>query len=988
MLGKKESLCILLSFSVIISILAISNYSIDQLFLWDVDKRQDNYLIKEKEYTIAWKMNGTAISTENNTQYKPELCSDGAGGAIIVWEDDRNSNYDIFAQRIASNGSTLWIINGTSICSDSSNQYLPQICSDGNGGAIIVWEDYRGSSSDIYAQRINATGHVQWTNNGVAICTVSSNQYKPQICEDGNGGAVITWYDTDIYAQRIDSNGQIKWTSGGIPICDDVSSQGYPQICNVGQGNFVIAWHDYRDGGINANIYAQMVDLYGNVQWTDDGIPICTSPYNQFQPHLCQDGNGGAIIVWKDLRNGANYDIYTQRVDKNGNLKWENNGTPICVLSYTQSSPVICSDGLGGAVISWDDGRGSDWNIYAQRINSSGSIQWTLNGIGVCVLSEIQSNSAICGNNYGGATIVWEDYRTGTDYDIYLQILDWNGTEMLAHNGVALCNATDEQQSPKICSDQEGNAIIVWQDMRNSVNWDVYAKYINSSQNQAPFSNHPDDIETNSSGIESINWSISDDFGIGQYRIWANDTPNSYYIWKNWSIWVNNTNLKISINRSRAGYFNYTLEYKDINGLYGSSDTVFVNITNNAPTSNHPSDINTYANGTETINWTLYDDFGGSKYRVRVAWKANETYLLTDWMPWINNTNLAVSINRTNPGTFQYTIQYNDSDGEFGLNDIVIVTVENTLPLSNHPDDIITSVGVPKNISWLIYDDYGSGFYRVWVNNSNNEYIIWKDWTPWSNNTYFNVTINDTISGVYNYTIEFNDTYGITGIPDTVFVEVTSENPTSNHPEDINISIGTTGQIGWKLCDETGEGQYRVWLNDTNGKYYIWVNWTPWTNNTYLNIPINSSSLGTFNYTIEFNDSTDLFGYPDTVIVTVKGNNGIKQNVSAGFSQIYQYDDEGFLWVYIEIYTSSATNITITTNFTRPTDLSNLANGIIYYNIELENDSALINVTIYFYYKDNILGGIEENSLMIFWYDGAIKEWKQLETIFFDLNNK
>ena len=47
-------------------------------------------------------------------------------------------------------------------------QESPQSVSDGAGGAIITWQDSRsGQFKDIYAQRINSAGVWQWTAQGV-----------------------------------------------------------------------------------------------------------------------------------------------------------------------------------------------------------------------------------------------------------------------------------------------------------------------------------------------------------------------------------------------------------------------------------------------------------------------------------------------------------------------------------------------------------------------------------------------------------------------------------------------------------------------------------------------------------------------------------------------------------------------------------------------------------------------------------------------------
>ena len=120
---------------------------------------------------------------------------------------------DIYAQRINGSGAVQWTANGVAISTATDYQYYPTIVSDGAGGAIITWYDHRsGTNDDIYAQRINASGAVQWTANGVAICTAANYQEFPTIVSDGAGGAVITWHDlrnglADIYAQRVDANG-------------------------------------------------------------------------------------------------------------------------------------------------------------------------------------------------------------------------------------------------------------------------------------------------------------------------------------------------------------------------------------------------------------------------------------------------------------------------------------------------------------------------------------------------------------------------------------------------------------------------------------------------------------------------------------------------------------------------------------------------------------------------------------------------------------
>ncbi|MBI1799059.1 MAG: hypothetical protein HYR73_05180, partial [Candidatus Eisenbacteria bacterium] len=78
------------------------------------------------------------------------------------------------------------------VCTAANNQYSPTIVSDGTGGAIVTWYDYRSrTGSDIYAQHVLASGAVDpaWPADGRALCTAANSQQYPTIITDGAGGA-------------------------------------------------------------------------------------------------------------------------------------------------------------------------------------------------------------------------------------------------------------------------------------------------------------------------------------------------------------------------------------------------------------------------------------------------------------------------------------------------------------------------------------------------------------------------------------------------------------------------------------------------------------------------------------------------------------------------------------------------------------------------------------------------------------------------------
>jgi hypothetical protein len=431
---------------------------------------------------ILWTHNGVPVSTAGFEQEYPQLVSDGTGGAIITWQDYRSgSDYDVYAQRVDANGDTLWAADGVPICTAADDQESHQLVGDGSGGAIITWQDMRGAISDIYAQRVDANGDTLWAANGVPICTVASHHESPQLVGDGSGGAIITWQDyrggtSDIYAQRVDANGDTLWAADGVAICTAANSQYSPQLISDGFGGAVITWHDYR-GGSNYDVYAQRVDANGDTLWAANGVPICTAANLQFIPKLVADGFGGAIITWQDYRGGSNYDVYAQRVDANGNTLWRFNGAAICTAASHQRFIQLTDDGIGGAIITWRDERsGSNYDIYAQRVDANGNTLWAADGVIICTAADYHYDPQIISDGFGGAVITWYDNRSGKS-DIYAQWVNANGNILWPAIGEAICTAADYQYYPQLVGDGAEGAIITWEDNRSG-NYDIYAQRI------------------------------------------------------------------------------------------------------------------------------------------------------------------------------------------------------------------------------------------------------------------------------------------------------------------------------------------------------------------------------------------------------------------------------------------------------------------------------------------------------------------------------
>jgi hypothetical protein len=430
----------------------------------------------------TWQVNGVPISTAASFQAMPRIASDGSAGAIMTWMDGRNGGYDVYTQRVNAAGVVQWTTDGVALGTGVGDQQVPAIVSDGSGGAIVAWQDSRSGNFDIYVQRIDASGTVQWTGNGVAICTAAADQLNTTIASDGSGGAVVTWYDhrsgaDDIYAQRINASGAVQWTANGVALCAATGDQRFPVIVSDGSGGAVVTWQDSR-GGTNWDMYAQRINASGVVQWTADGVALCTAAGNQEIFTITADGSGGAMVTWQDSR-GADIDIYAQRINTSGVVQWTINGVGLCTAAGTQGNPTISSDGSGGAIVAWNDGRSGTADIYAQRVDASGVMQWTADGLALCAAAGTQQNPTISSDGSGGAIVAWSDSRPGAA-DIYAQRVNASGLVSWTADGVRLCIAANPQIFPAIVSDGSAGAVVTWMDIRSGLP-DVYAQRIGSS---------------------------------------------------------------------------------------------------------------------------------------------------------------------------------------------------------------------------------------------------------------------------------------------------------------------------------------------------------------------------------------------------------------------------------------------------------------------------------------------------------------------------
>ena len=454
---------------------AIDNFVI----VWE-DMRNDLGDIYAQRYSSDGIALGPNFRVNNDSgsawQHSSSVGVDASGNFVVTWEDGRNADMDVYAQRYSSDGTALGVNFKVNDDSGGEWQGSPSIEVNAVGNFVIVWMDGRNDWADIYAQRYSSDGTALGPNFKVNDDSGSEWQGFPSIGLNAAGSFVIVWTDMrndwgDIYAQRYSSDGTALGSNFKVNDDSGIEWQSSPSIGVNIAGNFFVVWEDGRNdwGDIYAQRYSSDGTALGSNFKVNDDIGFA----NQDSPSIGVDAAGNFIIVWKDWRNAIG-EIYAQRYSSDGTALGANfmvNDDSVFVGCY---SPSIGVDATGNFVVVWKDERNGDGDIYAQRYTANGTAIGTNFKVNDDNGSDWQSYPSIGMNAAGNFVVVWRDERN-SGYSIYAQRYNAGGTALGANFKVNDDSIFTNQHSPSIGVDAAGNFIIVWMDHRNG-NWDIYAQ--------------------------------------------------------------------------------------------------------------------------------------------------------------------------------------------------------------------------------------------------------------------------------------------------------------------------------------------------------------------------------------------------------------------------------------------------------------------------------------------------------------------------------
>ncbi len=359
-----------------------------------------------------------------------------------IWSENSGSYpADLRAQRIDSLGRIMWDNNGIPISHGEIGAQLHSIVSDGSDGAIITWEDQRLGSdkNNIYSQHIDGYGHEQWTPHGVPITSYTTVQplaLYPKSVSDYNGGAIISWTNNySVYIQRIDSMGKKLWPTDGLFLFPLENPNDY-SIVSDGSGGAIVLWKNTSLGGpYYFPWFAQHIDQTGARLWGTNGNQV--TPLTTISCDAIEDINGGAIIVLTNSVTNPVMRVCLQRIGFDGSLRWPLEGIQLdtAVNWASKFSPQIVQDDKGVITIGWlmKYNGVPTYDLFIQRADSSGIIKWQNGGIHVIgSLNPSYSDYSLVGTKNNRAIVIFPSSRN----EYGAQCFDSTGSIAWSEGGV------------------------------------------------------------------------------------------------------------------------------------------------------------------------------------------------------------------------------------------------------------------------------------------------------------------------------------------------------------------------------------------------------------------------------------------------------------------------------------------------------------------------------------------------------------------------
>jgi hypothetical protein len=431
--------------------------------------------------TIAWNADAIPVVVAENHQRNPRVDADENGGVWIIWDDGRESghpNEDIYVQKINSSGEIQFAENGKLLSDAPRQQFNPLIKSNEDGLVYSIWGDLRTGSVGMYIKILDENGNELLPQEKIVYYGLDGDALQFTLMENG-GEPIMLWVDTrnaglgnQIYMQTINIYSELGLQKNGKPITEMTGyNQDMPKAVFVEEEDKIVTiWQEIR--GDYIQIYGQAVDTSANSQWDNMGIVLGEYSAEQRYPNLSHHSVNNQDYFytgWSDPRDGWDFAIIGQKLDINGNLLWNNQGKVIADLVGDDDLLEIVEDYYIWRNNAWPGSR-----IYVKRVDENGNAAtgWDAQGLSVGnIEGAFHQQNAKAMMTPDGLFVIWLDQRDFRD-DIYAQLISPDGEVLWNPEGLPVLSMENDKKVGNILLDEE--IYVIWEDFRNGLYNDIF----------------------------------------------------------------------------------------------------------------------------------------------------------------------------------------------------------------------------------------------------------------------------------------------------------------------------------------------------------------------------------------------------------------------------------------------------------------------------------------------------------------------------------
>lgn len=290
---------------------------------------------------------------------------------LVVWENDRGVTRDIYARRVASSGD---ILSWFTVASDAGHwNYLPDVTYNPVQDEYLVVYTYQVTASDydIWARRVKWDG--SWMSPETPVNQDAAKQWYPAVAYNSQSNEYLVVYENDwgglrdIAAQRVAANGTLlSWRNiaSGPGTTRRLPDVAYNEIRN----EYLIAYtYDFpTDGDIRGKITS------ANMAMLSAEIEIVDNTHHQDDVALAA-GPNEYLAIWEDGPNPGYRTVYGRRLSATGALQpyipIANHSGEACV------EPAVAYSHVYGYMTSWRHipAMGS-WDVYGRFVKAGHNV--------------------------------------------------------------------------------------------------------------------------------------------------------------------------------------------------------------------------------------------------------------------------------------------------------------------------------------------------------------------------------------------------------------------------------------------------------------------------------------------------------------------------------------------------------------------------------------------------------------------------------------